>query len=161
MLVGGCKGISKFCNGAVATHGHALRSCPLGNVRDVCLNNREFMRTVFANHGGSLYRDMTNQTLRNDPELIVLALHNGLSFRNIPVRFQNDQPFLCRIVSERANLFLDIPHKTLDLALAAMSAPDIHAECIAKILHKVPRVTRVANRHVAARLLPTLRFRTD
>ena len=80
---------------ACASDGRALAHCPEGQTLEELTNDRDFMKDVVlaTENCGEMWK-LASPVLREDPELLLLALKNGLKIRDIPMEFKTDLQFL-------------------------------------------------------------------
>jgi hypothetical protein len=94
---------------ACQSHGRALEYCPPGPTRDALTSNLDFMRdVVLAKAGGGPMWKLAPPTLQQDPDLLLQALKNGLSLRDVPFPFCDDWDFLQRALQINASLYLQL-----------------------------------------------------
>ena len=82
---------------ACASDGCALAYCPVGPTLEELTHDRDFMTNVVLaqENSGGMWK-LASPLLKDDPDLLMLALKNGLSISDIPMKFKTDLPFLQR-----------------------------------------------------------------
>jgi len=123
---------------ACASHGRALEFCPPGPTRKMLTSDRNFMKDVVLSKpgGGTMWKLMDSE-LQNDPEVLLPALRNGLSLRDIPPFFKNDSSFLQRAIQSNSSLYSQLSAElqscealAREAIIAGDSTPEIHEKAL-------------------------------
>ena len=123
---------------ACLSDGRALGYCPLGPTLEELTHDREFMKDVVLakKYSGGMWK-LAPPCLQDDPELLLQALMNGLSLRDIPEKFKKDLPFLQQTLQVNCHLYLELsPTLQAEVILAreaiisSDSTPEIHNKAL-------------------------------
>ena len=134
---------------ACCSDGRALEFCPPGPLRNSLSQDRDFMLQVLRKQGGPMLK-FASESLRDDRELVLVALANGMRFRFCPPIYQTDESFLLEALQHKAELYLEINRPTqsgFDLALTAVVSPTSTPAVLEKAVALVPSLQ--TNRQVA------------
>jgi hypothetical protein len=127
---------------ACRSHGRALEFCPPGKTRNELAQDREFMlNIVLANKGGGSMWRLLASHLKDDQELLLMALKNGLLLRDIPTEFANLE-FLTSAVQANSSLYIELPRPwrvkeelARQAILSESSTPEIHVRALEECPH--------------------------
>jgi hypothetical protein len=106
----------------------------VGQTLEELTNDRQFMRdVVLAKKGSGEMFKLASPVLQEDPELLLLAIRNGLSMRDIPFKFWFDIPFFQRCLHENSQIYLEMPPRiqaesslAREAVLSPYSSPEVH-----------------------------------
>jgi len=129
---------------ACLSDGSALQFCPKGKTRDELTNDRPFMKdVVLAREGsGAIWKLIESSSpLREDQELLLLALKNGLLFSSVPVRLKDDIQFLEQVLKIKSQFYMEFSlalQAETALAHRAVISPDSTAQVHSMALTACP-----------------------
>ncbi|KAL3934201.1 MAG: hypothetical protein SGBAC_010033, partial [Bacillariaceae sp.] len=128
---------------ACQSHGGALGFCPPGPTRLELTQDRTFMlHTVLANPGGGAMWKLLPANMKEDIELLLMALKHGLHFRDVPKALMN-LDFLTLAIRANSKLYVELKKSWRQqerLSKEALISEASDAEIHAKALEECPQL---------------------
>ena len=123
---------------ACASDGCALAYCPIGPTLEELTNDRQFMRdVVLAKRGSGEMWKLASPMLKADPDLLLLAIRNGLRMREVPDKFYFNLPFWQKCLEVDADLYMEMPPRiqaesslAWEAILSPYSSPELHRKAL-------------------------------
>jgi hypothetical protein len=127
---------------ACAQNGGAFKYCLPGQLRETLIEDRSFVLNVLQTAPRSLARDCVDR-FKNDHQVVLEAVGNGLGWSDIPCELQQDCDFVKLAVHRKPSLYMEISEgfkENRDVAFEALNAHGVQDDVILEATDRVPEL---------------------
>ena len=153
---------------ACRQNGSAFQYCLPGNLRTEILNDKNLVKEILQTANAKTTR-MCLKSLGTEQELILQALHNNLSWYDVPDYLDEDLEFAKRAVRALPHLYMDMPcdfKSDIDLAMRVLQSEEhVGGDIVLEVTEYIPEILgdkeamlAIAKNSVSDVLRETLQF---
>jgi hypothetical protein len=127
---------------ACAQNGGAFKYCLPGQLRETLIEDRSFVLNVLQTAPRSLARDCVAR-FKNDHEVVLEAVGNGLEWCDVPCELQQDGGFVKQAIRRKSSLYMEISEDfkdNRDVAFEALLAHEVQDNVILEATDRIPEL---------------------